>query len=64
MFGRVMTQKDPVVYVLHGHGTGVLRRKVRDWLGRDRTFVKSWKKASDEDGGDAFTRVQVKKMQF
>jgi len=50
--------------VLHGHGTGVLRRKVRDWLGRDRTFVKSWKKASDEDGGDAFTRVQVKKMQF
>jgi len=61
-FSRVMTQKDPTVFVLHGHGTGVLRNKVRDWLGRDRNWVRSWKKADDADGGDAFTMVKVKKV--
>ena len=63
-FSRVMMQKDPVVYVLHGHGTGVLRKKLRDWMGRDRRWVRGFSKADDADGGDAFTKVKVKKVKF
>mmetsp|Transcript_12092 Transcript_12092/g.25605 ORF Transcript_12092/g.25605 Transcript_12092/m.25605 type:complete len:628 (+) Transcript_12092:2-1885(+) len=63
-FGTVMTQKRPVVYILHGHGTGALKNKIRAWVQRDRQWVKSWKKADQDDGGDAFTMVEVKKLQF
>lgn len=63
-FGTVMTQKRPVVYILHGHGTGALKNKIRSWVQRDKQWVKRWKKADQEDGGDAFTMVEVKKMQF
>jgi dsDNA-specific endonuclease/ATPase MutS2 len=51
-----------VVYILHGHGTGVLKKKIREWLQSDRQFVKSFKPADQEDGGDAFTRVELKKQ--
>ena len=63
-FGTVMMQKRPVVYILHGHGTGALKNKIRSWVQRDKQWVESWKKADQEDGGDAFTMVEVKKMQF
>lgn len=63
-FGTVMTQKRPVVYILHGHGTGALKNKIRAWVQRDKQWVKSWKKADQDDGGDAFTMVEVKKLQF
>ncbi len=50
-----------VVYILHGHGAqGVLKSKIRTWLGRDKQWVKKWKGADKEDGGDAFTRVELK----
>jgi len=53
-FSKVMFQKRPVVYILHGHGTqGVLKEKIRSWLQRDRQWVKSWKAADRESGGDA-----------
>ena len=65
VFAKAMGRKNPVVYILHGHGTqGVLKRKLRDWLNRDRTWVKSYKSASAEDGGDAFTMVYVKKIKY
>jgi len=64
-FSSVMMSKRPVIYILHGHGTsGVLKQKIRDWLKRDREWVKSYKAASREDGGDAFTRVELKKIKF
>lgn len=51
-----------VVYILHGHGTqGVLKSKLRTWLGRDKQWVKKWSAADKDDGGDAFTRVELKK---
>jgi dsDNA-specific endonuclease/ATPase MutS2 len=63
-FSQVMSQKSPVVYILHGHGTqGVLKEKIRDWLQRDRQWVKKWKPADAADGGDAFTLVELKKLQ-
>jgi len=60
-FSKVMTSKNPVVFILHGHGTqGVLKSKLRTWLGRDKQWVKKWSSADKEDGGDAFTRVELK----
>ena len=62
--GTVMMQKRPVVYILHGHGTGALKTKIRSWLQRGKQWVKSYRKADQDDGGDAFTMVEVKKVQF
>ena len=50
-----------VVYVLHGFGErGVLRTKVRDWLKSERTLVKRSSPADPSDGGDAFTKVELR----
>jgi len=63
-FSLSLSQKNPVVYILHGHGTqGVLKEKIREWLQRDRQWVKKWKPADAMDGGDAFTMVELKKLQ-
>ena len=52
----------PAVYVLHGHGTGgVLKSKIRGWLKSDRDkLVKRWAPADSSDGGDAFTRLELR----
>jgi DNA mismatch repair protein MutS2 len=51
----------PVVYILHGYGTGgVLRNKIRNWLKSERQLVKSSKPADAADGGDSFTRVELR----
>lgn len=61
MFAKVMMQKHPIVFILHGHGTkGVLKTKLREWLGRERQFVKKFGPADASDGGDAFTKVELK----
>jgi dsDNA-specific endonuclease/ATPase MutS2 len=49
-----------VVYIPHGHGTGVLKKKIREWLQCDRQWVKKFRLADQEDGGDALTRVELK----
>lgn len=50
-----------VVYILHGYGTtGVLRTKIRNWLKSERQLVKSWKSADTADGGDSFSRVELR----
>jgi DNA mismatch repair protein MutS2 len=48
------------VYILHGHGTGgVLKSKIRAWLKTEK-LVKSHAAADRSDGGDAFTRVDLR----
>ncbi len=60
-----MTSKKPVVFILHGHGTkGVLKQKLRDWLKRDKQWVKNARPADASDGGDALTRVELKSIQY
>ena len=50
----------PVVYILHGHGTGgVLKSKLRMWL-KSEILVKNFGAADPSDGGDAFTRVDLR----
>mmetsp|Transcript_19145 Transcript_19145/g.47647 ORF Transcript_19145/g.47647 Transcript_19145/m.47647 type:complete len:1082 (-) Transcript_19145:220-3465(-) len=49
------------VYVLHGHGTGgVLKTKLRGWMKMERRLIKKHAPADASDGGDAFTRVELR----
>lgn len=61
-FSKAAMGNRSVVYILHGHGTGVLKRKIREWLKNERQFVKSFKPADQADGGDALTRVELKRQ--
>jgi DNA mismatch repair protein MutS2 len=57
----MQSQKNAVAYLLHGHGTGgVLKTKLREWLKRERQWVKRYQPADTSDGGDAFTKVELK----
>lgn len=51
--------RDRVAFLLHGHGTGALKQAVREWLPRAGN-VKSWRPADAEEGGDAYTVVEVR----
>lgn len=60
-FSTCLMAGRPVVYILHGHGTkGILKTKIRSWLKSERQLVKKWGPADASDGGDAFTRVELK----
>jgi DNA-nicking Smr family endonuclease len=60
-FSTSLMSGRPVVYILHGHGTsGVLKTKIRAWLKSERSLVKRFKPADSTDGGDAFTRVELR----
>ncbi len=51
---RCISDCDSPAFVLHGHGTGALRRAVRDHLAQSSHVARSRPAKSDE-GGDAFT---------
>jgi DNA mismatch repair protein MutS2 len=51
---RLLSEGQPVGFVLHGHGTGALKSAVREHLAGSRFVVQSRPAESDE-GGDAFT---------
>jgi DNA mismatch repair protein MutS2 len=63
-FSKAAMQNRSVVYVLHGHGTGVLKKKIRSWLQDDRQWGKSFRAADQADGGDALTMVKLKKQKL
>ena len=59
-FSQCLMSNRKIVFILHGHGTGgVLKSKLRGWLGTERQLVKRWSPAEQSDGGDAFTRVEL-----
>jgi len=62
MFSRATVNNWSVIFILHGHGTGVLKQKIRAWLGSERQFVKKFRAADQADGGEALTRVELKKQ--
>ena len=49
---------DGVVFILHGHGTGVLRKAVRAHL-KNSPYVRRSRAANRDQGGDAFTAVEL-----
>ena len=55
-----MTRNGGPCYILHGHGTGALKTGLRRFLKSD-SRVKSAKPAAHDDGGDAFTRVELRR---
>jgi DNA mismatch repair protein MutS2 len=60
-FSRCLMSGRSVVYILHGHGTGgVLKAKIRSWLQSERSLVRRYLPADRSDGGDAFTRVELR----
>ena len=63
-FSKAVMQNRSVVYVLHGHGTGILKKKIRSWLQEDRQWAKSFRAADQADGGDALTMVELKKQKL
>lgn len=55
-FDRCVLEGHSIVFLLHGHGTGALKVGLRRWLSSS-PYVRSWVRASEEQGGDAFTVV-------
>ena len=55
---RLVLAGEPVCWVLHGHGTGALKQAVRRWLPRS-AHTRAWRPADTDEGGDAFTRVEL-----
>lgn len=51
---RMLLRGEPVAFLLHGHGTGALKRAIRSWL-PDCPHVVSWRPAREDEGGDAWT---------
>ena len=47
------------VFVLHGHGTGALKKGLRSFLQRQPAVLK-FKSATEADGGDAFTVIDLR----
>lgn len=45
-------------FILHGHGTGALKKAIREHLPR-APQVAAWRPANEGEGGDAFTIVRV-----
>ena len=48
----------PWVHIIHGKGTGALRRAVRDFLA-DHPFVSTYETAGDQEGGEGVTIAKL-----
>ncbi|MEN0067108.1 MAG: Smr/MutS family protein [Myxococcota bacterium] len=57
-FDKSMRSGWDSVFLLHGHGTGKLKVGLRRWL-RSCGYVRDWSPANEDQGGDAFTVVQL-----
>lgn len=55
---RLIADRHRVGFVLHGHGTGALKKAVRSSLPQ-HPHVRRWRPANPDEGGDAYTIVQV-----
>jgi len=57
---RALLRGEPAVVIIHGHGTGVLMRAIRDALRHDCPYDVRWRPGLDQEGGDGVTIVELK----
>jgi DNA mismatch repair protein MutS2 len=55
---QLLERRQRVGFVLHGHGTGALKQAVRRAL-PDHPQVRRWRPAHPDEGGDAYTLVEI-----
>lgn len=55
---RLLISDIPQAYILHGKGTGTLRRAIRDYL-NTHPYVKGYGSAPPNEGGDGVTVVEL-----
>jgi DNA mismatch repair protein MutS2 len=53
---RCVREGDEAALVIHGHGTGAIKRELREWLKR-APYAKSWRPGDSSEGGDGVTVV-------
>ena len=51
-----MEKEAGVAYVIHGHGTGALKKELRQWL-KTTTYAKDFRPGEQHQGGDGVTAV-------
>ena len=55
-FDQHIRQGDGAVFILHGHGTGILKKGLRSWF-PTQSIIRSWRPGNAQEGGDAFSVV-------
>ena len=58
-FDQVMLANYEIVTIIHGHGTGAIRKGVQDYL-RGKSFVESYRFGGEAEGGMGATVVTLK----
>jgi DNA mismatch repair protein MutS2 len=56
---RAVADGRDAVHIIHGHGTGALRRAVREHLA-DSPLVEDWRPGDDDEGGEGVTIAGVR----
>lgn len=52
----LLEREQPIAFIIHGHGTGALKREVRAWCATSR-YVREQRRGSRYEGGDGVTAV-------
>ncbi|MFH1469482.1 MAG: Smr/MutS family protein, partial [Pseudomonadota bacterium] len=54
----LLLRGEAAAFVLHGHGTGVLKDGIRAWAKRS-PYAHRWRPAAEGEGGDAWTVIEL-----